>query len=60
MARLLAGATRWEKTLTQTDDARERSRFGFKIDIRSAKNRPQVFGDKQILSIKELEEASQG
>lgn len=61
MARLRAGVTRWKKkTLTQTDDARERSRFAPKIDIRSAQNRSQVFGDKPSLSIKELEKASRG
>lgn len=52
--RLPAWVTRWKKkTLTQTADARESSRFGFKIDIRPAKNRSQVFGDKQIANIKE-------
>lgn len=53
--RLPAQATRWKKKiLTQTADTRERSGLGFKIDLRSAKNRSQVFGDKQIVSIKEL------
>jgi hypothetical protein len=43
----VAWTTRWEKkTLSTTNDARDRSRFGLKINMGTAENRSQVFGDK--------------